>query len=217
MSFTRAAMKNDIAIQLNKTSVTRGFYTDDKMNSAISQAVDFVATKMFIEDEGWNHKSDYMNTPAACTTIDIPPHMAMIMEVRYLIGNTYLPLAYSQEYGSTQWSDASGMVQFPNTYRIVDNAFYFNPALGVGGPNYLQVEYVAYPKRFLKDTDMVDAQFDRAMYWFMMYWSCSVLVSGVQQFQIPWAQIQDKWEFTVTQIVAKRNQQSVAIADFEGC
>lgn len=216
MSITRAQLKSDIYEKLMKAPGARGFYTDTKANSAIQEAMDYVATEMFLADEGWNHKIDYLDTVANVVKVDLLPHMSMVMEVRYLIGNTYMPLLYDQDYGNTQWSDNSGLVQFPARYRIIDNALYFNPAIGVGGANYLMIEYVAYPKKFLNDTDFMDSQFDRAMYWFMVYKTCSVLVSNVQQFNRPWAQEEQQWYQKALDIIVKRNQTSTPIGDFEG-
>lgn len=214
--FDRASVKFEMYTKLNKTSVTRGFYSDDKANSAIQESLDFLATEMFLADNGYLKKMDLLDTGANTFTLEVPLHMSMIMEVRYLVGNVYIPLTYDSEFMTQQWSQVSGVVQFPSRYKIVDNRFYFNPPLGVGGAQYLQVEYLSYPKTLRQDSDKFEQQFDRAMMWWIVYNSISTMATTMGQFQKPWADAQAMWYAKVVQIIGKRNQQWTAIADFEG-
>lgn len=213
---TRGQIKFEIWEKLNKSAQTKGFYTDSKVNLAIQESIDYVASMMFLHDEGWLHKIDYLDTQSNQLAIPIPQHIAMIAELRYLVGNVYLPLMYDQDYGNAQWSGASGATQFPSRYRIVDNQIYFNPALGVGGSKFLQVEYMAYPKRLQQDSDFLESQFDRSMYYYIIYRSCSILASNIAQFAKPWKEEEAQWYNNMASIITTRNQQSTPIKDFEG-
>jgi len=212
---TRSQIKYEIYTRLNKTAATKGFYSDEKANSAIQEAIDYIATKCFLADEGWNHKLLYFDTQANMVSLPIPADMIMIHEVRYLVGNVYIPLTYDQQFGEAQWAGQSGVIQFPSRYKLIDNQIYFNPALSVGGPQYLQIEFTNYPRRLQKDSDFVESQFDRSMYWFCVYHSMVILTTGVQM-NTDWPAQEGKWLQAMTDVINMRTRQAIPIRDFDG-
>ncbi len=201
---------------MNKSPATPGFYTEAKVNSAIQEAIDYVSAWMFEADQGFLKKMDFLDVSANAITIPIPPHMAIIEQVRYLTGNVYVPLDYDSQWAVPQWSVSSGATQLPATYMIVDNKFFFTPALGVGGTQYLQVEYQAYPSILRSDSQHIDPQFDRSMLYFAIYRACSILASAMGQKVKDWADEEAMWGQKMVNIVNKRNAQSTAIRDFAG-
>lgn len=211
---SRGELKGKILRLLMKTSQYPGFYDDDRVNDAIEEALDFVAVKMFLADEGWQTKIDYITTTAGEFSINLPPHMTMIKEVRYKFADGYLPLAYDEGNGQLQADPSSGTRQYACSYRIVDNALYFNPPLAEGGTNYLMVEYMAYPKRLQSDTDFLESHFDNSMLHFVKYRAASILSTSIEKFAVPWAGQESSWYGLMEQVVVKRNQQSTPIRDF---
>jgi len=217
MTITRGKIKFDVLTRLNKTAQTFGQYTDDKLNQAIAEGLDYISTEMFLADEGWANKLDYVTTQANQVTVPIQPHWAMISELRYLInGLNYAPLGYDQQFGQAKWASQSGVTQYPNTYAIIDNQLYFTPALACGGTNYLEVQYFAYPKVLTKDTDFVDSQFDRCMYWFLVYFVCNTCSGQYQQTTDDWDAKQAIWYNRMKDIISMRTRQCIAIREFEG-
>jgi hypothetical protein len=216
MAITRAEIKYNVYEKLNKSATTRGFFTDAKCNAAIQEAVDFVVAEMQIADDGYAHKMDNLDVPNGAVTIPIPPHMAMILEVRFLLGDVYVPLGYDQRFGDVAYNAQSGAVQFPTRYSVIDNCFYFSPAISVGGVGYLQVEYMAASKRLANDTDTLESQFDRSMMWWVCYRSCSILASNVGQFAKSWQAEEAHWYNQMKQIIFKRNSQVIPIREFSG-
>ncbi len=214
--FDRAALKYEIYQRLMKSPVTPGFFTAPKVNSAIQEAIDYVSAEMFEADNGFLKKIEYIDVEANALTIPVPPHMAMIEEVRYQVGNVYVPLSYDSQWQVPQWSVNSGATQLPATYRIVDNKFYFAPALGVGGVNYLQVEYQGYPSVLRTDAQKIDSQFDRSMLYFIIYRSCSILASAIGQNVKAWEKEEALWHQKMINIVYKRNNGTTTIKDFAG-
>lgn len=214
--FDRALVKYEIYHVLNKSSATPGFYTGPKVNSAVQQAVDYVAAEMFEQDEGFLKKIDYLDVQANAATIPIPPHMCIIEEVRYLVGNVYIPLAYDSQWQVPQWSITSGATQLPGTYKIIDNKFFFSPALGVGGSQYLQIEFQSYPSIIRSDSQKMDPQFDRTMLWYIIYRSASILASGMGTTQKSWAGEEAMWKQKMMNLVAKRTSGTTPIKDFSG-
>lgn len=214
--FDRAQIKYEIYLRLNKSPVTPGFFTSEHVDSAIAEALDLVAAEMFAVDMGWSKKLDFLDVPANALTIPVPPHMAIIEKLSYLIGNVYIPLAYDSQWDTPQWSVTTGATQLPGNYRIVDNRFYFAPALAVGGSNYLQVEYQAYPQILRSDSQKIDPQFDRAMIYYIIYRACSILASAIGQDVKSWQVEEALWHQKMVDITNKRVAQSIPIKSFSG-
>jgi hypothetical protein len=212
---TRSQIKYEIWTHLNKSVATKGFYTDEKVNSAVQQCLDAVAVQMFLADEGWNHKLTSITTVANQVTVPVPSDLAMILEVRYLIGTMYVPMGYDQQWGQSQWALSSGASQYPGSYRLVDNAIYFNPPLTSGGTDFLQIEYAAYPTSLKKDSQAVPSQFDRAMFWWTVFHSCVVLTTGVKM-STDWPQQETFWWQNMVNMIGMRTRQSIPIRDFMG-
>lgn len=214
--YTRGAIAYQIYQRLSKSAATPGFFTEEKVNSAIQESLDLVSTEMFLADQGFLKQLDYLDVQASQQTIPIPQHMEMIESVYYLIGNTYIPLAYDSEFGRAQWSPQSGVTQLPASYRVVSNSLYFNPPLSVGGTNYLMVEYQRYPDILRNNAQQVPEQFGRALIWYVVYKSMSILAASMKQLERPWAKEEAQWEQKMLDIVNKRNKMSGAIKEFTG-
>jgi hypothetical protein len=211
---TRGELKGQILRFLNKTSEYRGFYDDDKINDAIQEAIDFVAVEMFQANEGWQLKIGTFETTAGQLTFDLPFSVGMIKEVRYLYGNIYCVMAYDDASGRSQVSNSSGERQFMSSYRIVDNRMYFNPPLNEGGPDYLQIEYMTYPKKLVNDMDYLESHFDPCMTNFLKYRSATILSASLEKPIVPWAGLENSWYEKLVTVVNRRNLQSTPIRNF---
>jgi hypothetical protein len=211
---TRGELKGQILRFLNKTSEHRGFYDDTKINDAIQEAIDFLAVEMFQANEGWLLKIANFNTTAGQVTFDIPFSAAMLKEVRYLYGNYYGVMAYDDASNRSQVSIGSGERQFVSTYRVADNRLYFNPPLGEGGPNYLQIEYMTYPKILGDDMDYLESQFDPCMVNYLKYRACTILSASLEKPIVPWAGLENSWYQKMVTVVNRRNMQSIPIRNF---
>lgn len=216
MAITRASIKYEIWTRLNKTPDNPGFYTDAKLTSTIQESMDFIAAEQMLADEGFRHKLSYLSPAPGAAAIAIPADASQILELRYLVGNIYIPMTYDQSWQEARWAGSSGVVQSPDKYSIIDNNFYFSPPIGVGGKDYLQLEYLAYPRRLRTDADTIPTEFDRAMYWFLVYNSCDLLSSQVQQSIDDWQRLANNWYQKAVQIINMRTRQSIPIKNFEG-
>ncbi len=214
MPITRGEIKGKVLRLLMKTPAYPGPYTDDTINDALTEAMDFVATEMFEANEGWLTKMRTYDTLPNQVTFPIPEGVAMIQMVRYLVGNVYMPLQYDDQSQQPQYADAGGAVQFPYSYKIVDNAIYFNPPLADGGPDFLQLEQMEYAKELQDDTDFMDGQFDKSMQHFIKYRTASILGAGLEKYSMPWAGLEADWYKKMTEVIIKRNRQATPIRMF---
>jgi hypothetical protein len=199
-----------------RTAKFPGYYGAGKIDDAMQEAIDFVATEMFLADEGWLNKIMHLDTEADMITLPLPISAAMIKEVRYKIGETYIPIDYDEGIERPQASDDSGTRQSITRYRIVDNAFFFNPPLIEGGTGYLQLEYMAFPKRLQDDSDFIEPQFNAAMYHFIKYRTATILAASIEKYVIPWTGLESSWYEKMALMVNKRNMQSKRIREYEG-
>lgn len=216
MATTRGELKGRILRFLNKTGKHPGFYTPEKIDDAIEEAMDFVAVHMFQADEGWAKKVMFLDTEANQVSIDLPISAAMISEVRYRFGTEYIPLIYDTAQQQTQYAGDSGVTQWCYRYMIVDNAIYFNPIMAEGGEKYLMLTYQAYPKRVVSDADYIETQFENCFTHYIKYKACSILAGSIEKFARPWAQEEAQWEKKMIELVQQRNQQSQPIIEFCG-
>jgi hypothetical protein len=216
MAFTQAEIKGKILRLLQKTAKHPGAYSDDRVSDAIEEAMDFVSTEMFLADEGWLRSIEYFDTTAGQVSIDLPPGISMVAQVRYQFANTLITMQYNQSWNQDQYVTDSGVRQWAYQYRIVENALYFNPPLAEGGEGFLQVEFQRYPKRLQDDTDFLESQFDYCMMHFIKYRAASILAAGVEKFQTSWAALEQSWYAKMLAIVTQRNQASQPITDFCG-
>lgn len=212
---TRGELKGKVLRLLMKTSQFRGFYADDKINDSIEETLDFISTEMMIAGEGWQTKLETYATQAGQVSIPISPSIALIKEIRYKYGNVYSVLQYDEQWGVAQTTADSGERQLISRYRIVDNRLYFNPPLNEGGPEYLMVEYMAYPKVITDDNDFIEGHFQKAFLHFAKYRTASILAASIEKLTVPWASLEKQWYDKMVNFVNRRNLQSTPIRMFE--
>lgn len=212
---SRGELKGHIWGLLGKSARNPGAYTSKKLDQAVQEAMDFVALEMFIGGQGWQNKLWEPTIEAGCLSIDLPPNISMIKEVYYKTGNIWYPLEYWDREKQMQYADNSSARQDGATYRILDNALYFNPALTDGG-KVLRVEHMSYPKYLIDDAEFIEAHFDRGMQHFIKYKAASILASTVEKMAISWSAQETMWYNKVQTTITKRNLQSVTITEFEG-
>lgn len=217
MAITRGDLKDKVLRLLNRSSTYNGAYTDEKMDDAIEDCLDYLSVEMAIANEGWNTKFFYYSPAAGDkeVTIDVDDIM-LINQVRYLAGDEYIPLIYDQNRGGVNTTSSSGYTQFPSRYRIVENKIYFDPGLGEGGTNYLQVEATEYPDAIASDATNLPAHFDKAMQHFIKFRSASYLASSVGKFNKEWSSQEQQWYNQIIKIVNKRNNVEMTIREFNG-
>lgn len=212
---SRGELKGRVLRLLNKTSQFRGFYADEKIDDSIQECLDFIATEMFFAGEGWQTKIELYDTQAGQLTIPVSPTIAMIKEVRYRYGNVYSVLSYDDNSGRGEVSNDSGERQLISRYRVVDNRLYFNPPLSEGGTEFLQIEYMAYPKQLSDDNDFIEGHFDQAMQHFAKYRTASILAASIEKFVVPWSNLESQWYSKMLNIANRRNLQVQPIRMFE--
>lgn len=214
MPITRAELKGQAYRLLMKTPQYKGAYQEETANDALQEAMDYVATKMFISNQGWLDKIEHITTVANTIAVPIPETWAMVKEVRYKYGDTYLPLTYDTAGKQPQYAADSGARQYACSYRIVDNKIYFNPPLAEGGTDYLQIEYTAFPKFLQKDNDTIEPQFNRCFLNFIKYRTATVLARSVEKYSVPWAKEEGDWFLQMQDLVAKLNMQTTQLLEY---
>lgn len=215
MAISRLDLKDRVIRFLNKTSNFPGFYDDDKLNDAVQEAADYVATHMFIGGEGWLVSIDAHNTTAGQSIHALSSDVALIREVRYKIGDIFVPLTYNDRTDQASYDSTSGVRQFANQYKLVGNNIVFDPPLAEGGTGYLQIESLKYPTAFTSDGSTLGDQFQRAFQWYMKYKTASILAGSIEKDVRTWGQEEAEWFNVMINLVNRRNMKFTRIREFE--
>ena len=207
-------MRGLVLRYLNKTSDYSGFYSEAKVNDAIQEALDYIAVKMFMNTEGWFTKYIYLDTEAGQVSKDLPGNVALIGEVRYKIGDVYMPLLYYPQIDDASYMGSSVEQAWGGRYRLLGRQIVFDPPMADGGERFLQIEATVYPTLLIDDSQEIDPQFDRAMLNYCKYKVCSVLAGSIEKDVRTWEQEENEWFEAMMQVVNRRTLKSVAITEF---
>lgn len=207
-------MRSLVLRYLNKTSDLSGFYAEAKVNDAIQEALDAIAIKMFMNTDGWFTKYIYLDTVGNQVSVDLPGNVALIGEVRYLIGDVYMPLMYDPQINDASYLGSSVEQAWGGRYRLLGRQIVFDPPMANGGERFLQIEATVYPALLLDDNQMIDSQFDRAMLNYCKYKVCSILAGSIEKNFRAWQQEESEWFAAMMAVVNRRTLKSVAITEF---
>jgi len=205
MAITLGELERDVLELLQKEPGHQGYYTEQKCRAALQDCFDFVSTMMFdAQYGGWLDKLQYLDTTDGQVTVDLPKDMAQLKVVRYKIEGNYIPLGYDKQEREMQTTEDSVDSGIPSRYRLVGNQIYFNPPIQDGGTNYLQLEFTAYPERFVSRLDKIGEAWNAAFRHFIKYRTATVLVSHKRDFNPPWAKLEQQWQFEVRKMISQR-------------
>ena len=211
---TRGELKGRVLRILNKTAQFRGLYDDGKLDDAIQECLDFVATEMHLAGEGGQTKIQYIDTQAGQITVPIHPSVALVKEVRYRYGDVYLVMPYDDATGQNQVAYDSGERQDVCRYRVVDNRLYFNAPLNEGGTGYLMIEYMSFPKVLADDTDFLEGHFNPCFQHFMKYRIATIMAASAEKMALPWAGLEAQWYTKLLALTSRRNMQPTPLRMF---
>ncbi len=212
---SRGELAGKVLRYLNKTANLPGYYTPEKMNDAIQEALNYVAAEMFEAGEGWLTKYLFLDTVGGQTSVDLPGNVALIRDIRYRISDAYYPMTYDDQAGG--WSYiGTGVNQAIGTYRfrLLGRQIVFDPPISDGGERYLQIECVYYPSVLVDDNELIDPQFDASCCEFLKYKVCSILAGSIEKEVVSWAGEEAKWEKKMKMVLTRRIMSSTPIAEF---
>ena len=220
MTMTRGELKTKVLTLINKNSGYQGFITDEKINDAIEDTLDYIATIMFEEGEGWFNALETLTPSSGSFTValsGLTHQPIMINAVRYLINNLYVDLEYDSQLRKTLVKDATELIQYPRTWRIIDgNLLYFNPAPSIVGSDYIQVEYAHLPDRISSDATVINTQFSYSLLQFAKWRTASICMTTAGRPVAEWKEYEAQWYDRMKAEVSKRSKQPTMIRDFDG-
>ena len=211
---TRGQIKHDVLGILNKSSTTKGFYTDSKFDIGMREGMAYIATHCFMMGQGWLNRIREISVSSGAVSVDVPRDVTFIDQLRIQIGNSYYPMTWDQRREAGQIDPTVGVNQYPYSYRILNDAIYWNPAISSDG--VLLLEYTAYSRAVINDGDVLPASFNEAMYWFLVWRICSFMVKGMGQAVPDWTDLEAQWYNQMSQIISRRNNQITYVRSFDG-
>lgn len=211
---SRGELRGRILRFLNKSSDYSGFYSTEKVNDAIQEALDAIAVHMFMAGEGWMVKIAYLDTADGQVSVDMPSDLALIKDLRYKYGDVYLPLTYDDQSDANSYAEGTTKQAVAGRYKLIGSQIVFDPPLASGGSRYLQIEGVYYPAVLKNDLQIIDPQFDNAMFHYAKYKCASILSSSLEKMARPWAQEESEWWTLMQTVLNTRNKKSTRIKEF---
>jgi len=211
---SKGELKGKVWRFLNKTERNPGFYTSEKMDDAIEEAMTCIAVDMFLAGEGWLTKYIFLDTAAGQTSIDVPGNVALIREVRYKRGDIYYPLIYNDQEKQGSYI-GSGVTQSTGfSYRLLGKQIVFDPPIGEGGARFLQIECVYFPETVVGENELIDPQYDLVAVQYLKYKIASILASSIEKNIISWTGLEIEWNMKLKSILDRRVMSSTSIREF---
>jgi hypothetical protein len=212
---SRGQLKAKIRTVLNRSSAVKGYNTDERMEQAIEEAMDLIATEMFLAGEGWQTKYRTYDINNNQLFLPIDPDITLINEVAILVGSvTYVPLLYDELRDVSQAAPGSISTIAPFSYQIVDNKIYFSTAIADGGTDFVRIKFTAYPDEIKNDVQPLPQHFDKAMQWYIIYKSASCAAKMVGKALPEWMDTENMWHGKIIDVMNKRNNQIRHIRNF---
>ena len=209
-------MRERVLELLNKSPGYGGFHTNAKVDAAINDSLDYVASHAFEAGEGWFKEIEEIDMPATGFTANLPTGCVFVDQVRYLHNDTYIPLQYDSGDGEYNQNSDSSVTEFPGAYRLFKNTLYFNPAPTERGTDMIQIEYTKFPDELSAVSDTTNAQFDRAMLNYVKWRAASQLMTLVGRPQPDWVRYEDEWFLRVKEHLWKRVKHTTYVEYFDG-
>lgn len=200
---------------LQKSPSYQGFYTADKVTRALNESIAYVCSRMMMQGNGWRQNIGYITTTANTPGYTLPADASIITSVRYRSGDVYVPLGYDDQNSSAQVA-ADGTGTINSAYRLVGNQLYFNPPPQNVGTNFIQIEYTSYPTALSADSDPIPAEFDKGLYYYVVYRSCGILVGQTANAQPEWQLYEVQWFNVMENIITKRMRIQKVIGEYGG-
>lgn len=213
MTISMGQVKQEVLTIVNKISTNKGFYTDEKMDAGIRDGLAIISAEMFVAGQGWQDRVRTIDVEAGDVSMNIPKDVSFINQVRFLFGEIFYPMTYDLQRGTAQVQPGTGVNLLPPTYRILNNAIWFNPALSQGGQ--IQLEYTTYLRSPESDADVLPRNMDVSMLRFLIYHVCTFCVASVGKADPEWSRMYNYWFDQMRMIMVKRNNQMAYVQDFE--
>ncbi len=211
---SRGQLKAKIWRFLNKSPRNPGFYTSEKLDEAIQEALVYISVNMFLAGEGWVSKYIWLDTAAGVTSIDIPGNVALIREIRYNINGIFTAIPYDDQEGAPSYIGSGVQQAFGYRYRLLGKQIVFDPPLSQGGEKNLQIEAVMYPAEILDDNEIIDPQFDAACVEYLKYAVASICAASIEKSIITWDKQQAEWWSLMQAVLNRRTMASTPIREF---
>lgn len=216
MAILLSEVQAEVLNILQKSPTYQGFYTTDKVTRAINESFAYVVARMMMEGNGWRQTIAYITSVANTPTYALPTDASIINAVRYRYGDVYVPLTYEDQSTTSQSASNSQVAGATGTYRLVGNQLYFNPVPQMVGTDYIQIEYTTYPAALSVGTDPVPTEFDKGLYYYVVYRSCGILVGQSGNAQPEWQLYEVQWFNVMENIISKRLRVQQVIGEFGG-
>lgn len=212
MPTTLGIMKGKILAILNKQSTYQGFFTNEKLNDAINDSMDWVYANMMFVGQGWTKEISYITTTSGVGSYAITADTVTIDVLRYLVGSTYQVIKYDDQSDDTYTTTET--TGYPTSWRLVGNSIVFNPPPTNAGTNFIQLEVSRYLADQTVDGNQLHAMLSKGLENYVKWRACSLLVSQVGKPNADWVKYENQWYGHLLELVSQRVRQVRVMGSF---
>lgn len=213
MPTTVGIIQAKILAILNKQSGYQGVFTQEKLNDAMNDAIDWVYANMMFNGQGWQKDIIYVTTTANTPSYVLNQDIVTIEAVRYKVGESYQVLKYDDQSDSN-FAPSSQTTGYPSSYRILGNSILFNPIPTNVGTDFLQIEFSWFRPDLTGAGTSFNAQISKGLENYVKWRACSMLVSQIGEPDPNWRRYEDEWFSHMKQLVAQRVRQTRFMGSF---
>lgn len=213
MAVALSTLKTDVLTLLSKQSTYQGYYSDEQVELAINDSLDYVYANMMFNGEGWLVTIGKLTTVAGTETVALPTGAVVVHQVRYLVNDVYTPLVYDDSFDRAQFQTSIETV-YPTTYRLVGDNLFFNPVPSAVGTDYVQIEYSAFPTELADPSDTTSQQITRGLRRFITYRAASICRTTTDRPNSSWKEYEIQWWQYLQDLLSKRIRAPQPIKDF---
>jgi hypothetical protein len=208
MATTRLQLQTAIYAILAKSSTAYGLLDPTKVNSAIQDALDYIATLMNNSTAMWLAKDIKLNIVGNDPTVTLPTDCVIINFVKKLqFGTQYTPIVFDESSNTTTDTNPQNTANYTPTYRLSGGELYLEPTPADSLTNGIWLNYVAAPAALSGDSSALDISMDYPVFVQFVKWRAASILWSLTQDQTgmpPWANTETIWYNEVKRTIAKR-------------
>lgn len=215
-AITLLDLKKKVLNHLQKESSYQGFFTDEKLNQAINESIDFAESIMFYEGGGWNREIIDIANSANVTNVALPDNIAVLDRILYKNSDgDYYPLVYSE--AKDEGSEITNTTAQPYRVSLMKQTLYFDPKIEAAGTNNIRIYCRTTSQNLTTDASILDPQFNKSIVNYVCFRAAGQLADVCGLGPSYFRSREDEWYGALLRIVGQKNRTVTRVREFNDC
>jgi hypothetical protein len=215
-AITYLDLKNKVLGHLQKETGYQGFFTDQKLQQAINESIDFAESIMFFEGSGWNREVLTIANAANVSNIALPDNIAVLDRILFKSDDgSYYPLVYSDM--KDEGTDSITGVSQPYRVSLMKQTLYFEPKLANAGTDNIKIYCRTMSQNLASDSAILDPQFNKTIVNYICFRAAGQLADICGLGPSYFSKREDEWYAAFLRVVGQKNRTVTRVKDFNDC